>query len=514
VNRRATVGREGEDAAVRLLEEVGFIVIARNVRVPGGEIDVIARDRDVIAFVEVKARGSRRYGSALAAVDARKRRTLRASAADWLQIAAPHARARIDALLGRGGMSDVYRGRDITLERPVAIKILTDRSDDLRKRFLREAQSMARLNHPNIVGVYDAAQSDGLSYIVMELVAGRTLASISPAEMTVHTALRYLLELLEALAFAHDNNVVHRDVKPANIMVMPGGAIKVMDFGLSRRTSEMSSVSNAGEIVGTIAYLAPERFLGKIADARSDLYSVGIVMYEVFTGTVPFKNDSDDLVAVIFAHVNEPPAPLRAVNPAVPAPIERIVLRLLEKDPERRYASAREVIAEIRTLLGLGSAGSAPQPAGAPAQQSTQAPAPRPTSGAGSAAELEARAALERTFGSTQTLNEGYANTLAGMLAARKRDWPEAMRAYQVALKAFADAGNQAEHAKTALKYSTMVLAKATETSTPDRTEVEAAIQTLGRALLVLRARSLTAEVSDGERVLTALQRLGMRLRN
>jgi predicted Ser/Thr protein kinase len=420
-------------------------------------------------------------------------------------------RYRIEALIGRGGMSDVYRGTDVTLQRQVAIKILTDRSDDLRKRFLREAQSMARLNHTNIVGVYDAAQSDGVSYIVMELVQGRTLASISPSEMTVHTALRYILELLEALAFAHENNVVHRDVKPANIMVMQGGAIKVMDFGLSRRTSEMSSVSNAGEIVGTIAYLSPERFLGKIADARSDLYSVGVVMYEVFTGTVPFKNDNDDLVAVIFAHVNEPPAPLRTVNPAVPAPIERIVLRLLEKDPDRRYPSAREVIADIRALLGLDGPGHAPQAAGTP-QPHPQAAAPLPASA--HPAEAEARAVLERTFGNTQTLNEGYANTLAGMLAGRKRDWTEATRAFQIALKAFSDVGNQLEHAKTALKYATMVLAKSTETDKPDRAEVEAAIQTLGRALLVLRARNLTAESEDGERVLYALQRLGIRLRN
>ena len=161
-------------------------------------------------------------------------------------------RYRIDALIGRGGMSDVYRGMDVVLQRQVAIKILTDRSEDLRKRFLREAQSMARLNHTNIVGVYDAAQNDGVSYIVMELVQGRTLATISPSELTVHTALRYILELLEALAFAHENNVVHRDVKPANIMVLPSGAIKVMDFGLSRRTSEMSSVTNAGEIVASV----------------------------------------------------------------------------------------------------------------------------------------------------------------------------------------------------------------------------------------------------------------------
>ena len=423
-------------------------------------------------------------------------------------------RYRIEALIGRGGMSDVYRGTDIVLQRGVAIKILTDRSDDLRKRFLREAQSMARLNHPNIVGVYDAAQNDGVSYIVMELVQGRTLATISPSELTVHTALRYILELLEALAFAHENNVVHRDVKPANIMVLANGAIKVMDFGLSRRTSEMSSVTNAGEIVATIAYLSPERFLGKIADARSDLYSVGVVMYEVFTGTVPFKNESDDLVAVIFAHVNEPPAALRTINPAVPAPIERIVLRLLEKDPERRYASAREVIVDIRTLLGLNEPGEAPSSAvGVAATMQGPPRTPAPSTGNNTAAEVEARSVLERTFGNTQTLNEGYANTLAGMLAARKRDWSEATRAYVAALKAFSEVRNHVEHAKTALKYATMVLAKGAEAERPDRHEVENAIETLGRALLVLRARNLTAEVDDGERVLHALQRMGVRLR-
>ena len=420
-------------------------------------------------------------------------------------------RYRIEALIGRGGMSDVYRGNDTLLDREVAVKILTDRSEDLRKRFLREAQSMARLNHVNIVGVYDAAQSDGVSYIVMELVAGRTLASISPTELTVHTALRYILEVLEALAYAHEHNVIHRDIKPANVMIMPGGAVKVMDFGLSRRTSEMSSVSNAGEIVGTIAYLSPERFLGKLADARSDLYSVGVVMYEVFTGTVPFKNESDDLVAVIFAHVNEPPAALRTINPAVPAPIERIVLRLLEKDPERRYASAHEVIVDIRTLLGLNSPGEAPSSAVGMAA-AFEGSRPTPSTG-NTQAEREARSVLNKTFGSTQQLNEGYANTLAGMLAARKSDWNEANRAYVSALKSFSDVRNFVEHAKTALKYTTMIAAKNAEIDHPDRTEIENAIELLGRSLLVLRSRNLTAEVDDGERLLQALQRMGVRLR-
>jgi predicted Ser/Thr protein kinase len=436
-------------------------------------------------------------------------------------------RYQIEALIGRGGMSDVYRGTDVVLQRPVAIKILTDRSEDIRKRFLREAQSMARLNHPNVVGVHDAAQSDGVSFIVMEYVQGRTLATISPTELTVHTALRYILDLLEALAFAHENKVIHRDVKPANIMVLPGGTIKVMDFGLSRRTSEMSSVTNAGEIVGTIAYLSPERFLGKAADARSDLYSVGVVMYEVFTGTVPFKNEADDLVAVIFAHVNEPPPQLRSINPAVPPPIERIVLKLLEKDPDRRYQSAREVIAEIKALLGLSGAAAQAPADGAPAPASVPGPAagfarpqaPQPTTQRIPAPampkhEEEMRSTLRKTFGTTtQTLNEGYANTLAGMLAARKHDWIEASRAYQVAMEAFSQVNNQLEHAKVVVKWATMVLAKASEVDRPNREEVENAIETLGRALLIIRSRNLTAEMEDGERVLYALQRVGLRTR-
>lgn len=422
-------------------------------------------------------------------------------------------RYRVDAMIGRGGMSDVYRGTDVVLQRPVAIKILTDRSDDVRRRFLREAQSMARLNHKNIVAVYDAGQSDDISYIVMELVQGRTLATIAPHELTVHTALRYFIELLEALSFAHENNVIHRDVKPANIMVLPGGTIKVMDFGLSRRTSEMSSVTNAGEIVGTIAYLSPERFLGKIADARSDLYSVGIVMYETFTGTVPFKSETDDLVAVIFAHVNETPIPPRTINRAVPAPIERIVLHLLEKDPDRRYSSAREVISELQALLGIApqqndTAPSPGMPAPAPVAGRAPSTAPLPA-----AAEVEVRNVLERTFGNTQALNEGYANTLAGMLATRKRNYAEATRAYVAALTAFAEVRNELEHAKTALKYGTMVMQKATESDKPDLKEIEDAIQILGRALPLFRTRNLSRELEDGERVLYALQRMGVRLR-
>ena len=431
-------------------------------------------------------------------------------------------RYRVDAMIGRGGMADVYRGADVVLDRDVAIKVLTERDDGERDRFLREARSMARLNHRNIVAVYDAGRDGGWSYIVMELVEGRTLGAVPAHELTVHTAIRHYIEVLEALSYAHENDVVHRDVKPANVMVLPNGAVKVMDFGLARRTSDMSSASSAGEIVGTIAYLPPERFLGKTADARSDLYSVGIMLYETFTGTLPFKSDSDDLVAVIFGHVNEPPAPPRSVNRAVPAEIEHVILKLIEKEPDRRYQTAHEVVAELRALLG-----EAAPPADPALQQPPSATAAaRSKAGKTDAAEQERRSTIEadareilaRTFGkSKSTLNVGQSESLAGMLATRKRDYPEAVRAYRAALAAFTESNNDLEHAKTALKYATMELQKITEADRVgariDRRELADAVNEITDAIPVFRGRAMLKEVEEGERLLYALQRTLIRIR-
>jgi serine/threonine protein kinase len=432
-------------------------------------------------------------------------------------------RYRVDALIGRGGMADVYRGADVVLDRDVAIKVLTERDDGERDRFLREARSMARLNHRNIVAVYDAGRDDGWSYIIMELVEGRTLGSVPAHELTVHTAIRHYVEVLEALSYAHENDVVHRDVKPANVMVLPSGAVKVMDFGLARRTSDMSSASSAGEIVGTIAYLPPERFLGKTADARSDLYSVGIMLYETFTGTLPFKSDSDDLVAVIFGHVNEPPAPPRAVNRAVPAEIEHVILKLIEKEPDRRYQSAQDVIDELRALLGEGPA-APPDPA--LQQPPSAAAAARSKAGTTDVAEQERRSTIEadareilaRTFGkSKSTLDVGQSESLAGMLATRKKDYPEAVRAYRAAIVAFTESKNDLERAKTALKYATMELQKITEADRVgariDRRELADAVNEITDAIPVFRGRAMLKEVEEGERLLYALQRTLIRIR-
>jgi serine/threonine-protein kinase len=261
-------------------------------------------------------------------------------------------RFEITGLLGSGGMAHVYRGVDRLLQREVAVKILTEASEVIRRRFLFEARSLARLNHPGIVAIYDAGEDGDISYIVMELAEGTTLREAG-AGASAEFAVRATVEVLAALQYAHERDVLHRDVKPSNILVRSDGSVKVMDFGLARRISDVSAGTHPGEIAGTISYLPPERFLGKPSDARSDVYSLGIVLYELLTGTVPFRNDSDDVVAEVFAHVNERALPPTARNAHLTPELERIVLTSIEKDPAARYQSAREFAAALKAFLAL-----------------------------------------------------------------------------------------------------------------------------------------------------------------
>lgn len=439
-------------------------------------------------------------------------------------------RYKVDQLIGRGGMADVYHGVDTVLQREIAIKLLTDRSEVVRKRFLREAQSMAHLNHRNIVGVFDAGEDQDQLYIIMELVRGKTLKQVAAEGLAYERSLQIFVELLEALAYAHKQSVIHRDVKPANIMILDTGEVKVMDFGLSRRVSDASSVTQAGEIVGTIAYLSPERFLGKMTDHRSDLYSVGCVMYEIFTGDVPFKSPSEDLVSVIFSHVNETPAPPRDKNPNLPPALERIIVKLLEKDPEDRYDSAEKVIADLNALLkhpsaatgassaagGAAATGSAPAPVPTGTRQTP--PTPRPTdlkNLLGTAIEAQrsgntdaVKEMLSSAFRPAEMLREAQRHVLTAMLAARKQNYAEATKEYTAALDGFKAVNNDVEHAHTAVRYAAMVVEECTRHEKVDDDKVESIIHALTEALPVLRGKRLFSELEQGERILYALRRI------
>ncbi len=399
-------------------------------------------------------------------------------------------RYEILELIGRGGTADTYRAFDKTLEREVAVKVLIDRSDDINRRFLREAQAMAKLNHPRVVQVFDVGEEAGISYIVMELVRGKTLRDLEGGSISYRQALTYVIDVLEALDYAHGEGTIHRDIKPSNIMTVDEGRhVKVMDFGLARRTSDMTQTTRTGQIVGTIGYLAPERFLSKPADVRSDLYSVGIVMYEIFTGTVPFRNDKDDLVATIFSHVHDAPTPPHEINRNIPEPLERVVMRAIDKDPGKRYQTARDFIGDLQVLLS---------PSPVKKSQAESRPAPKSVS--------ELRLALDRALAPSRNRNDAYEAVLKGMLATRRRRYEEAKDQFMLALHELAAIDNRLEYAKTALKYGTMILQKASD-GLREREELREGVHKLNEALEVFRDYDLADHMSETEYLINALER-------
>lgn len=255
--------------------------------------------------------------------------------------------------IGRGGMADVYLARDILLDRLVAIKVLfpeyaTDPA--FVERFRREAQSAANLNHPNIVSVYDWGRSNNTYFMAMEYVPGRTLAEAlhDVGQITAMKAAEVGIEVAAALSFAHRGNVVHRDIKPGNILIGSNGQLKVADFGIARALGSAadSSLTQVGAVMGTAAYLSPEQAQGGQPDPRSDLYSLGIVLYEMVGGRVPFSGDNP--VSIAYKQVHEAPQPLNQLASDVPRAFEAIVARLLAKDPDLRYATAEAARDDLR----------------------------------------------------------------------------------------------------------------------------------------------------------------------
>lgn len=260
--------------------------------------------------------------------------------------------------LGQGAMGVVYKAIDPLIDRTVAIKTINlnlsrDELTDFEERFNREAKSAGRLNHPNIVTIYDVGRVDHIAYITMEYLEGRELKEIvnSGEPLPPERIAEIIAQVADGLAFAHDNGIVHRDIKPANIMVLRNGNVKITDFGIAKMSS--GSRTQIGIILGSPKYMSPEQVTGKYVDGRSDIFSLGVVLYELLTGKPAFGNSDSTLTTIMFQILNETPAPPTKGNPFIPATFDHIVARALAKEPENRYQSAREMANDLRNFKNL-----------------------------------------------------------------------------------------------------------------------------------------------------------------
>lgn len=287
-----------------------------------------------------------------------------------------NGRYQLESIIGQGGMATVYRGRDLRLGRPVAIKLLHNHyaaDDEFLQRFAHEAMSAAHLSaHPNIVDVYDVGQDGDLNYIVMELIEGEDLKSLIRREAPLRPehALAIAAQVADALDYAHRRGLVHRDVKPQNVLLLPDGQVRIADFGIAK--SHLSTaVTQTGITFGTADYISPEQAQGQPATPRSDIYSLGIMLFEMLTGRLPFSGTNP--MAVALQHIQQPPPSLRQFNPSIPPALDQLVLQAIAKDPQQRPASAADFARLMRDYL----AGRIQQTIVNPVPQAMPQPAPR-----------------------------------------------------------------------------------------------------------------------------------------
>ncbi|MBQ2614984.1 MAG: Stk1 family PASTA domain-containing Ser/Thr kinase [Clostridia bacterium] len=263
-------------------------------------------------------------------------------------------RYEIQEEIGKGGMAQVYKAWCNLLNRYVAIKVLKEEFKDDKEfvhRFNVEAQAAARISNPHVVSIYDVGYENGLYYIVMEYVEGITLKEYiaEKGKLSWREAVSYASQICEGLEAAHKNQVIHRDIKPQNIIMAPDGTLKVTDFGIARATNGQATVTMANTAIGTVHYLSPEQARGGYTDARTDIYSMGVVLYEMLTGKLPFTDDSP--VAVAIKHIQEAPAPIKEFAPAVPDSVAKVTMKAMAKNPEERYATAGAFVKDLRQVL-------------------------------------------------------------------------------------------------------------------------------------------------------------------
>ncbi|CAM5343177.1 hypothetical protein SAVIM338S_01091 [Streptomyces avidinii] len=288
--------------------------------------------------------------------------------------------------IGRGGMAVVYRAHDVRLDRTVALKLLAPelaRNDTFRQRFAHESKVAAAIDHPHIVPVFEAGETDGLLYIAMRYVAGEDLRAMldRTGPMPVETAARIAGQVASALDAAHDHDLVHRDVKPGNILVAQGTDdehpehVYLTDFGLTKKSLSLTGFTSVGQFVGTLDYVAPEQIAGKPVDGRCDVYGLACVVYETLTGVPPFQRDED--MALLWAHQYDEPPPVTSLRPDLPAAVDEVLARALAKAPEDRWGSCLEFTGALRRAGQEAPGGGSGRPAPAPAAAS-DGPPPAP----------------------------------------------------------------------------------------------------------------------------------------